>query len=97
MKAALIGCGAIASRWVRSLLADHRIEIAALVDPDKQAARALADRYELSPAFATTLDEARALAPVDVVVNLTPPDHHYRVSREALSQGLHVLTEKPWP
>ncbi|MFJ9459128.1 Gfo/Idh/MocA family protein [Kitasatospora sp. NPDC101447] len=95
MKAALIGCGAIASRWVRSLLADGRIEIAALVDPDQQAARALADRYELSPTFATTLDEALALAPVDVVVNLTPPDHHYRVSREALTHGFHVLTEKP--
>ncbi|MBD0676333.1 Gfo/Idh/MocA family protein [Streptomyces sp. CBMA156] len=95
MKAALIGCGAIASRWVRSLLADGRIEIAALADPDQQAARALADRYELTPAFATTLDEALALAQVDVVVNLTPPDHHYRVSREALAHGLHVLTEKP--
>ncbi|MFJ8470513.1 Gfo/Idh/MocA family protein [Kitasatospora sp. NPDC094011] len=95
MKAALIGCGAIASRWVRSLLADGRIEIAALVDPDQQAARTLADRYELSPTFATALDEVLALAPVDVVVNLTPPDHHYRVSREALAHGLHVLTEKP--
>ncbi|MGW3227294.1 Gfo/Idh/MocA family protein [Kitasatospora sp. NPDC001095] len=95
MKAALIGCGAIASRWVRSLLGDGRIEIAALVDPDQQAALALADRYELSPAFATTLDEALAVAKVDVVVNLTPPDHHYRVSREALAHGLHVLTEKP--
>ncbi|MFF4926871.1 Gfo/Idh/MocA family protein [Kitasatospora sp. NPDC001261] len=95
MKAALIGCGAIASRWVRSLLADGRIEIAALVDPDQQSAGVLSDRYELSPAFATTLDEALALTPVDIVVNLTPPDHHYRVSREALAHGLHVLTEKP--
>ncbi|MFD4906660.1 Gfo/Idh/MocA family protein [Kitasatospora purpeofusca] len=95
MKAALIGCGAIAGRWVRSLLADGRIEIAALIDPDQQAARALADRYELSPVFATTLDETLTLAPVDVVVNLTPPDRHYHVSREALAHGLHVLTEKP--
>ncbi|KJK56026.1 Gfo/Idh/MocA family protein [Saccharothrix sp. ST-888] len=95
MKAALVGCGSIASRWVRSLLADGRIGIAALVDPDQQAAQALADRYELHPVFATTLDEALTLASVDVIVNLTPPDHHYRGSREALSHGLHVLTEKP--
>lgn len=95
MKAAIIGCGSIASRWVRSLLADQRIDIAVLVDPDQQATRALASRYELSPAFATTLDEALALAPVDVVVNLTPPNHHYTVSRAALAQGLHVLAEKP--
>ncbi|MEV7357327.1 Gfo/Idh/MocA family oxidoreductase [Kitasatospora sp. NPDC091276] len=95
MKAALVGCGAIASRWIRSLLADRRIEIVVLVDPDHQAAQALADRYELSPAFSATLEDALALAPIDVVVNLTPPDHHYPVSREALSHGLHVLTEKP--
>lgn len=95
MKAALIGCGAIASRWVRSLLADGRIEITALVDPDRQAARALAARYGLSPTFATTFDEVLAQAPVDVVVNLTPPELHYPVSRSALAHGLHVLTEKP--
>ncbi|WP_329581951.1 Gfo/Idh/MocA family oxidoreductase [Kitasatospora sp. NBC_01250] len=95
MKAALIGCGNIASRWIRSLLADQRLDFAVLVDPDQGAARALADRYALRLAFATTLDEALAIAPVDVVVNLTPPDHHYRISRAALSRGLHVLTEKP--
>ncbi|MFJ1757696.1 Gfo/Idh/MocA family protein [Kitasatospora sp. NPDC088134] len=95
MKAAIIGCGAIASRWVRSLLADGRIEITALVDPDQQAARVLAARYGLSPAVATTLPEALAQAEADVVVNLTPPELHYPVSRSALAQGLHVLTEKP--
>ncbi|MFJ1797155.1 Gfo/Idh/MocA family protein [Kitasatospora griseola] len=95
MKAAIIGCGAIAGRWVRSLLADGRIEITALVDPDQQAARALATRYGLSPVFATTLTEGLAQATIDVVVNLTPPELHYAVSRSALAQGLHVLTEKP--
>ncbi|MFF3007005.1 Gfo/Idh/MocA family protein [Kitasatospora sp. NPDC057940] len=95
MKAAIIGCGAIASRWVRSLLADGRIEITALIDPDQQAAQALADRYGLSPALATTLPEALAQAEADVVVNLTPPELHYPVTRSALAQGLHVLTEKP--
>ncbi|MDY0811635.1 Gfo/Idh/MocA family oxidoreductase [Kitasatospora purpeofusca] len=95
MKAAIIGCGAIASRWVRSLLADGRIEITALVDPDQQAAQVLAARYGLSPAVATTLPEALAQAEADVVVNLTPPELHYPVSRSALTQGLHVLTEKP--
>ncbi|MFG2916404.1 Gfo/Idh/MocA family protein [Kitasatospora sp. NPDC048298] len=95
MKAAIIGCGAIASRWVRSLLADGRIEITALVDPDQQAAQVLAARYGLSPAVATTLPKALDQAEADVVVNLTPPELHYPVSRSALAQGLHVLTEKP--
>ncbi|MFE7528914.1 Gfo/Idh/MocA family protein [Kitasatospora sp. NPDC057542] len=95
MKAVITGCGAIASRWARSLLSDGRIGITALVDPDQQAAQARAARYGLSPAVAMTLPEVLAQAEADVVVNLTPPELHYPVSRSALAQGLHVLTEKP--
>lgn len=95
MKAAIVGCGSIASRWVRSLLADGRIEITALVDPDRKVARALSARYGLSPAVAATLTGALAEAEVDVVINLTPPELHYAVSHLALSHGLHVLSEKP--
>lgn len=95
MKAAIIGCGSIASRWVRSLLADGRVEITALIDPDQLAARKLAGRYGLVPVFATTFEDALARADVDVVVNLTPPDLHYIFSRAALNHGLHVLSEKP--
>lgn len=97
MKAAVIGCGVIASRWVRSFLADGRIEVAALIDPNRQAAKALAARYDLKPVFATTLAEALALqqSSIDIAVNLTPPGLHHTISRAALTHGLHVLAEKP--
>lgn len=97
MKAAIIGCGSIASRWIRSLLADGRIEVAALIDPDHRAAKALAAKYHLTPIFATTLGEVLAVhkSSIDVVVNLTPPELHHPISRTALTRGLHVLGEKP--
>lgn len=93
MKVAIIGCGSIASRWVRTLTADPRIEIVALFDPDHRAAQHLARRYHLTVPVRTSLHEACASA--EVAVNLTPPSVHAAASRTALGEGMHVLSEKP--
>lgn len=95
MRAIVVGCGAIADRWVRVLTADPRVEVVALVDPQLDRAEQLAARRCPQAAPATRLDQARAAHPADLVVNLTPPELHAAVSREALTAGLHVLTEKP--
>ena len=94
MNAVIIGCGIIASRWLRTLGADPRIRVVALVDPDLGRARALAARYRI-PCAAATFTEAVTAGPVQVAVNLTPPAAHTAVTRYALRAGLHVLTEKP--
>lgn|GEM_PF-2846472 len=96
MNTVIIGCGAIASRWLRTLSADPRVRVTAFVDPDATAAQRLDLRH---PGVATRWfpDLAAALAAVDaeVAVNLTPPALHAAVSRSALAAGLHVLSEKP--
>lgn len=95
MRAVVIGCGSIASRWVRALNADPRTEIAVLVDQDQAAADALAERFGLRAARATTLTETLDGHGVEVAINLTPPAAHAATSRAALEAGLHVLSEKP--
>jgi predicted dehydrogenase len=95
MKAIVVGCGAIADRWVRVLTADSRVEVVALVDPQLDRAEQLAARRCPHASPATSLDQACAAHPADLVVNLTPPEFHAAVSREALTAGQHVLTEKP--
>ncbi|HET8641512.1 MAG TPA: Gfo/Idh/MocA family oxidoreductase [Pseudonocardiaceae bacterium] len=95
MNTVILGCGAIADRWARVLTADPRVRIVGLVDPQVDRAERLAERRCPNAALATTLQRARAAVAVDVVVNLTPPETHAPVSREALHAGLHVLTEKP--
>ncbi|HET6481708.1 MAG TPA: Gfo/Idh/MocA family oxidoreductase [Actinoplanes sp.] len=94
MNAVIIGCGVIASRWLRTLSADPRIRVVAVVDPDLARARVLAASYGVARA-AATLTEAASAAAVQVAVNLTPPAAHTAVTRHALRAGLHVLTEKP--
>jgi len=96
MKAIILGCGLISGRWIRTLAADPRITITALVDPDRQAAAHAADSCGLTGApWFPGLDAALAADNAGIAVNLTPAGSHARHTRSALEQGLHVFTEKP--
>ncbi len=95
MRAAIVGCGAIASRWVRALAADGRVAPVVLVDPDHEAASRLARKHSLDIPAVPTFTGALAEHAIDVVINLTPPEKHAEVSAGALEAGAHVLSEKP--
>ncbi|GAA4471815.1 Gfo/Idh/MocA family protein [Phytohabitans houttuyneae] len=95
MKVVIVGCGAIADRWARVLTADPRVEVAAVVDPDLDRAEQLAARRCPAAVPATSLRQACTAVEAKLVANLTPPQTHAAVSREALAADLHVLTEKP--
>lgn len=95
LSAVIIGCGLIASRWVRTFLQDGRITVAALVDPDSDRATALAAKYGLDLEPHARLETALEQTKTDIAVNLAPPHQHAAISASALSAGLHVLSEKP--
>jgi UDP-N-acetyl-2-amino-2-deoxyglucuronate dehydrogenase len=91
---ALVGAGVIGAVHgdVISQL-DDRVELVAVVDshPDR-AERLAAERG--GKAF-TTLTEALAVVPIDIVVVCTPTGRHGDVAIEALEAGKHVIIEKP--
>jgi predicted dehydrogenase len=91
MNLAVVGCGAIAERWMRGLSADVRVAVTACTDTDPIAARRFAERYSI-PVVAAGMHELRE---VDAIVNLTPPTAHSPIIIAALKHGWHVLTEKP--
>jgi predicted dehydrogenase len=95
-KAAIIGGGNIAdSNHIPALkqLCDQ-VEIVAVCSRDLTKARALADKHNISAAFANTAELYRQCAP-DVVVICTPNNLHYPQTMEALEQNCHVFCEKP--
>ena len=91
---ALVGAGVIGAVHgeVISQLAD-RLELVAVVDvhPDR-AERLSAER---GGKVFTSLTEALAAVPVDIVVVCTPTGEHGDVAIEALEAGKHVIIEKP--
>jgi predicted dehydrogenase len=93
MRAVVVGAGIVAGFWMAPLR--QRADVVALVEIDDDHARDALARFELDCPGFSSLEQALSAVRADVVVNLTPPEHHRRVTEQALDAGCHVLTEKP--
>jgi len=93
-KIALVGAGVIGTHHglVISELAD-RVELVAVVDVHPERAERVA--AERGGKVFTSLAEATAAVPIDIVVVCTPTGRHGEVAIEALAAGKHVIIEKP--
>ncbi len=94
VRIALIGCGAISRQFHLPVLAGHEgIELAVLVDRDRERAAELAKGYGVKTVLtdAGELDAER----IDAAIVATPPFHHAACSIELMRRGIHVLVEKP--
>ena len=68
------------------------IEVRAIADINKTAATARASEYGIE---ARSIDGLLSSDDIDLVVNLTVPDAHFDVSKQILSAGKHLYSEKP--
>jgi predicted dehydrogenase len=93
LKVALVGCGNIAERYAQTIVDSGRLELAGAFDLDPGRASAIV--AQRGGTAYVSLDELLADAAVDTVVNLTAPQAHAAVTRQALEAGKHVHTEKP--
>lgn len=90
----VIGCGQWGPNHVRVFGAVPGATVTAAADPDPSR---LVPIRELSPATRLERDHRRLLedSAIDAVVIATPTATHYRLVKEALEAGKHVLCEKP--
>lgn len=86
----------MANAWVKLALAMEEVELVGLVDLNRAAAEAMAQRHNqpVSLVF-DSLDAALASARPDIVFDVTVPAAHDKVTITALRGGCHVLGEKP--
>ena len=91
LKVGVIGVGYLGRHHARILSGLQGVELAAVVDQDEAAARAVADEYK-APFFS---DYRQALAGLDAVCVVTPTTTHFDVAMDCLGAGLDVLLEKP--
>ena len=88
----VIGCGNISAAYLRLAPLFKGIEIKAVADINMEAAKARAKEFGVE---AQTVKELLANPDIAIVVNLTVPAVHYKVSKQILEAGKHVYSEKP--
>ncbi|MDB5059486.1 MAG: oxidoreductase domain protein, partial [Chloroflexi bacterium] len=93
LKAAVIGCGAMGRNHLRVLSELDGVELVAAADGDAARLDGLAKRFDVQT-FSSHLELFEVVRP-DFVVVAVPTLAHYQVVRDAMTQGIHTLVEKP--
>jgi predicted dehydrogenase len=89
----IIGCGMISDAYFNAAKKFSIIDVVACADVIMDRAKERADKFG---ATAMTAEGVFANPDVQIVLNLTPPLMHSKVSLDALRAGKHVYTEKPF-
>ena len=97
IRVAMVGLGWVAThRHLPVMRRSGCFEVIGLIDRAPGVAREAASSYGCAFAETTELSQVEWLAEADAVIIATAPMSHYRVARQALELGKHVLTEKPF-
>lgn len=91
MNIGIIGCGNIFGAYARGCRMFRALDLKACADINPDVAAAKAKDFELE---ATGIAELLADPSIDLVINLTVPKVHAKVSMDILQAGKHVYSEK---
>ncbi len=97
MGLAILGLGRWGVHLLRNFLALPGAQVVAIADPRLAQLQRVQTQFDLSPGIHCHQDWREALQHpgVTAVVVVTPAASHYDIIHTALSQGHHVLAEKP--
>ena len=90
LKVGLIGAGVAGERHAAALRVTSGASLIGLSEPDTRRSEGLCARFGIEP---MALDDL--LARADAVIIAAPAGTHGQISLQALSQGCHVLVERP--
>ena len=93
MRLALIGCGSVAPFYLKTLPKYRQLDLIGLMDEDQSRATRFSRYYSVFRY--RSLDELLRDRRVELVLNLTNPRSHFKVSKACLLAGKHVYSEKP--
>ena len=91
IRAGVIGVGHLGEFHVQKYVALSNVELVGVMDVDRERAEDIARRYN-TRAFENHLE---LLDNVDGVSLAVPTEHHFELSADILSNGVHLLVEKP--
>ncbi|WP_417668015.1 Gfo/Idh/MocA family protein [Roseibium sp.] len=88
----IIGCGNISTTYFKFIPMFKGMEVRGCADLNRGAAEARGKEFGVPH---MTVHDLLKNDDIDLVVNLTIPDAHWPVTKEILSAGKHVYSEKP--
>ncbi len=95
LKIGIIGAGGICRNvHLPSLSEIENCEVVAICDHHEEKAREMAEKYGI-PKIYTLHHEMLKNEEMDAVFALVQPDKTYRVAKEVMEAGFHVMLEKP--
>jgi predicted dehydrogenase len=95
IRVAVIGAGAIATRaHIPAYIRNKNATLVALVDADKAKLERVAKKFGIKKYY-SSVNELFQNQEVDAVSICTPPNTHKEITLKALTNGAHVLCEKP--
>lgn len=89
----IMGAGNISAAYLRLAPLFRNLEVRGVADVLPEAAQKRANEFNVK---AHTPDELLKNSEIDVIVNLTVPAAHYKVTTDILSAGKHAYSEKPF-
>jgi predicted dehydrogenase len=89
----IMGAGNISAAYLRLAPLFKNLEVRGVADVLPEAAQKRASEFNVK---AHTPDELLKNSEIDVIVNLTVPAAHYKVTTDILSAGKHAYSEKPF-
>jgi predicted dehydrogenase len=93
IRLALVGAGRIAQTHLEALAQVEQVSLRAVVEPRAAAGAAVAEQKKV--VLFTDYANPELLALVDAVIICAPPNVHHAIAKHFLSNGIHVLCEKP--
>ena len=92
-KIGIVGSGRIANRFVPESKVVSGVEVTAVYDPNKESARAFAERYGIK-AYSESFEDC--LKDINAIYIASPHLTHYSYAKKALEAAKHVLCEIPF-
>ena len=89
----IIGCGNISGNYLTNAKKYEVLNITACADLFRDKAEAIAAKYGIPKVC--TVEELLADPSVEIILNLTTPDSHALIAKQALLAGKSVYNEKP--
>lgn len=94
-KIGILGCGVISRTYIADIKAFYKdLEIIACADVDAELSQKLASEFGIKKAYTTK--ELLSDDEVEIVINLTPPQFHVELSKQIITAGKHLFSEKPF-